>query len=107
MIGMLGIKGILYSVAAVGVAASLSYLVHVIHAAGASEAALEISQAELQAQHAAVAAHNAAVVRLTKANADLQAKAKTRQTALQAALEAIPQSKATEQCPENCLLPPS
>ena len=105
MIGMLGIKGILYSLAAVGVASCLTYLVHTIKAAGASEVALEVSQQELEAQHAAVAAHNAAVVRLTKVNADLQAKAKTRQTALQAALAAIPQSKATDTCPANCLLP--
>ena len=108
MIGILsGLAGkfLVFGGLAVGVASCGAYAIHVVKASGAQEVAAEVSRQALKQQSDMIDAERAAKVRLTRDNARIMAAKRRSDQSLAEALAALPQAAATEQCPENCLLP--
>ena len=103
-LGMLGAKAIFGGILAIGVASCGAYVVHTLKAAGANEVGVQVTQQTLQAQDAEIKQQKKDTARLAGINAKLKTDAEDRADALRIALTALQAPKATEQCPENCLL---
>ena len=106
-LGAIGAKAVVAMIGTVAVASALAYGVHALKAWGASEFALEASQATLRAQSAEIANVRAQAVRNAASDAKALAAERSRSSELRERLAAVPAVQATEQCPASCFLPPS
>ena len=110
MLGLLsgvGLKFLLAGGVAVIMASSCAYGIHTLKAAGANEVAMKVSRDALKVQQDEISKQKADVKRLTASNEKLQGLAGKRRRELQAAIAAIPNVEASDECPANCLLPSS